>query len=147
MAFSRMLFLHSPKHWQGTSSHSLNVNEDCCVCFLSIWLFKNEDDVNHFEIGCVIPLEVLEACSVSLLCEMAWGCSSVSHFGEAGFHRCNKQHGRTRAGFISWPHSRAIAMNTIRLVDLEGILESTESSFLILREIKDLRGAGIHPIS
>lgn len=38
-------------------------------------------------------------------------------------------------------------MNTIRLVGLEGILEITESSFLIFLGTEDPRGVGICPIS
>ena len=84
------------------------------------------------ETGCVLPLEV-ESCSLSLLWELVWGCSCVSYLDETEFHRSNPQHWNTSTGSISWPHSGTIAMNTIRLADLEGIPE-IKSGFLILQE-------------
>ena len=47
-------------------------------------------------------------------------------------YRHNKQRCSSRFGSISWPRSGAIAMNTIGLVDLKGILGIIEYNFLIL---------------
>ena len=63
------------------------------------------------------------------------------------YHRHNKQRFSSRFGSISWPRSGAIAMNTIALVDLKGILGIIEYNFLILQGTEDSRGIGTCPIS